>query len=118
MRTSNVAWTLGISLLLTLSVNTSADDKRYLNINHATHISAGWIAYNNGELYQCHFSQTDKSDSPSCIQAKGLPSLMQTVDLLWAEGNEAWVSYTNGIVYGCHSKALKAPVCTQASGLP
>lgn len=106
---------VSIFVLLTFSSSALAQDNRYYNIQQATHISAGWVAYSNGELYQCRFSATK---APSCVQATGLPSSMQTVSLLWADGDEAWVSYTDGLVYGCRSKGKNAPRCLVASGLP
>jgi|GEM_PF-1674029 len=107
--------TFASACLLILSSSLAAQENRYLNIQEATHISAGWVAYTNGELYQCHLSATE---APSCIQAIGLPSAMQSVSLLWAEGDEAWVSYTDGQVYGCRSQRNKAPRCLVAGGLP
>jgi len=104
--------------LLILSTSLAAQDNRYFNIQQATHISAGWVAYSNGELYQCHFSKANKTEAPHCIKATGLPSSIQSVSLLWAEGNEAWVSYTDGQVYGCRSQRGKAPRCMVAGGLP
>jgi len=115
MRASNTFLTLTTSILLALSASSSAEDKFYDNIYQATHISAGWVAYSNGELYQCRFSATK---APSCIQATGLPSSIQSVSLLWAEGDEAWVSYTDGQVYGCRSQSGKTPRCLVAEGLP
>lgn len=103
-----------VSLLL-FSAYLPAQDNRYFNIQQATHISAGWIAYTNGELYQCRLKKTK---APSCLQATGLPSAMQSVSLLWADGDEAWVSYTDGQVYGCRSQLDKAPRCLVAGGLP
>jgi hypothetical protein len=104
-----------ISALLIASNTVQAQDNRYFNIQQATHISAGWVAYSNGELYQCRLSAIK---APSCVQAIGLPSSMQSVSLLWAEGHEAWVSYTDGQVYGCRSQQKKAPRCLVAGGLP
>lgn len=103
------------SLLLCLSSGLSAQDLRYQNIHQATHISGGWVAYSNGELYQCTLPASKKA--PSCALASGLPSVIQTVALLWADGDEAWVTYTDGQVYGCRAKN-KAPVCMPATGLP
>lgn len=107
-----------MSALILVSSHVQAQDNRYLNIQQASHISAGWVAFSNGGLYQCRFSSTNINAAPSCVLATGLPALTQRVSLLWAEGDTAWVSYTDGLVYGCRTLKNKAPVCSAASGLP
>jgi hypothetical protein len=103
------------ALLFFISGTLSAQDNRYSNIQQATHISGGWVAYSNGELYRCSFSASTKA--PSCVLASGLPSDLQSVSVLWADGDKAWVAYTDGQVYGCHSQRKK-PICLPATGLP
>ena len=71
MRTANTLQVLAALVLLTLSSYSFAEDKRYQNIYQATHISAGWVAYSNGELYRCEFLTSDKRKAPNCIQATG-----------------------------------------------
>lgn len=108
------------TMLFFFSNGLSAQDKRYFNIQQVTHISGGWVAYSNGELYRCAFPQTNKKGGPACVLAAGLPSDGQSVSTLWAEENEAWVVYTDGQVYGCQqqSSQQKSPVCMPAQGLP
>ena len=114
----------GIALcvaLLAICGNSSAQDKRYMNFHHATHISGGWVAFDNGSLYACQLgTQTSQAD-PKCIEASGLPSNLQSVSALWGEANTAWVAYTDGRVYGCQYPANSSgekPQCLPAAGLP
>jgi len=116
MSTPKSHFILITSLLLILSSGLSAQDLRYQNIHQATHVSSGWIAYSNGELFKCTLPISGKK-APSCALTTGLPSGMQTVSLLWADGDVAWVTYTDGQLYGCRSQH-KAPVCMPATGLP
>lgn len=108
-------------LLLTSSTPAHSQEKRYLNFHHATHISGGWVAFSNGSLYACQFSKEPRQQAPTCVEAVGLPSRMQSVSTLWGERNSAWVAYSDGRVYGCHYSMTPVdsePRCLPASGLP
>ena len=115
---------LGVILSVTLFAvcgASFAQDKRYLNFHHATHVSGGWIAFNNGRLYACQFGEAGSAQAPDCAEAAGLPSDMQSVSVLWGEANTAWVAYTDGRVYGCRYSAGSRPAkprCLPATGLP
>lgn len=121
MRPDKSLWILCLMISLTLSSNLPAQDKRYFNLHQVTHINGGWIAFSNGELYQCQFPEHEGQGAPHCTLASGLPSNMQTVSALWAEGGQAWVAYTDGQVYGCQYQPKRdksGPICMPATGLP
>jgi len=121
MQLTKSLWIIICSLTFLVSSELLAQDKRYMNIHQVTHISGGWVAYSNGELYKCRFQKPGTKGSPDCILASGLPSNMQTVSTLWGENNEAWVAYTDGQVYGCRYRSKpqhEAAICMPASGLP
>ena len=108
-------------IFLLASSTLFAQDKRYLNLHHVTHISGGWVAFDNGRLYACRFDHLPGSEEPGCSEASGLPSNMQRVTALWGEGDTAWVAYTDGHVYGCRRPEQAntgKPHCKVASGLP
>ncbi len=121
MRSSQTMGVLLSVALLAASANLIAQDKRYMNFHHATHISGGWVAFDNGSLYACQFGEEASQQAPQCVEASGLPSSLQSVSALWGEANTAWVAYTDGRVYGCRYPAdgngMK-PRCKAADGLP
>jgi len=119
-------WLLSVSVLLLVIASTrqlvqAAPDKRYMNIQQVSHLSDGWVAYSNGDLYKCRYADMNDNRAPNCVLVTGLPASMHSVSSLWGEGDHAWVTYTDGEVYGCrfHSASQQdAPYCLPAQGLP
>ncbi len=121
MRSAYSLLIIVISLLVFPVSVQAAPDKRYANIQQVTHVSGGWVAFGNGELYRCRFSGSDSKRGPDCVMATGLPTMLQTVSTLWGQGDEAWVTYTDGKLYGCRylpGAQQGAPQCLPATGLP
>ena len=107
------------SLLTVNSAMSSAQERRYTQLHQITHLSGGWVAFSNGELYMCHFQSPDSN--PKCIAASGLPIRLHTATALWADSNRAWVAYSDGVVYGCEylsDRSGDTITCRAADGLP
>jgi len=124
MQTSK--WLFSVCVLLLVIASTrqfaqATPGKRYMNIQQVSHLSDGWVAYSNGDLYKCHYADMTDNRPPTCVLATGLPASMHSVSALWGAGDRAWVTYTDGEVYGCryHGASLnEAPYCLPAQGLP
>ena len=100
----------------------AAQNTRYLNLHHATHLSGGWVAFSNGSLYECVYDANDEAEEPQCREATGIPANMQKVTALWGAPGQAWVAYSDGHVYACSSPSevtrYQRPNCKVARGVP